>query len=103
MNQVVTFQGRLDVHTVPAARERLSRALTTGTGDLVVDLSAVDSVDAAGVGVLVAAADRAPMYGRRVVLRAVPPRLARLMRMTRLTQVLTVESAAPRPGGVAAA
>ena len=49
-------------------------------------------VDATGLGVLVGADRRAKLAGRRVVLRDAAPRLLRILRVTRLNRVLTMES-----------
>jgi len=91
----VALSGRLDVHSVADVRAVLHAAIDAGDGDLVVDLSAVDLVDATGLGVLVGADRRAKLAGRRVVLRDVRPRLLRILRATRLHRVLTIEVALP--------
>jgi len=89
----VALSGRLDVHSVADVRTVLHAAIDAGDGDLVVDLSGVDLVDATGLGVLVGADRRAKLAGRRVVLRDVRPRLLRILRATRLHRVLTIEVA----------
>lgn len=89
----VALSGRLDVHSVADVRTVLHAAIDAGQGDLVVDLSEVDLVDATGLGVLVGADRRAKLAGRRVVLRDVRPRLLRILRATRLHRVLTIEVA----------
>ena len=91
----VALSGRLDVHSVSDVRAVLHAAIDAGDGDLVVDLSEVDLVDATGLGVLVGADRRAKLAGRRVVLRDVRPRLLRILRATRLHRVLTIEVALP--------
>lgn len=91
----VALSGRLDVHSVADVRTVLHAAIDAGDGDLVVDLSEVDLVDATGLGVLVGADRRAKLAGRRVVLRDVRPRLLRILRATRLHRVLTIEVALP--------
>jgi anti-anti-sigma factor len=60
-----------------------------------VDVSGVETVDATGLGMLVAADQRAKRAGRRLVLRDAHPRLLRILRATRLHRVLTVEVAVP--------
>ena len=54
-------------------RAALHRAIDAGTGDLVVDLTQVELVDATGLGVLLGAHRRAKQQGRRLVLRDAPP------------------------------
>jgi anti-anti-sigma factor len=90
--QTVVLGRRLDGYTVPAVRELLHTAVDVGAGDLVVDLSKVDLVDATGLGVLVGTRRRALRAGRRMVLRGTPPRLRRLLRAARMERLLPTES-----------
>jgi anti-sigma B factor antagonist len=87
----VVLAGRLDSRTAPVARSLLHSAAEDGTGDLVVRMSGLEIWDASGLGVLVGANRKARQRGRRLVLADVPPRQLRLLRATRMTQVLTVE------------
>lgn len=87
----IALDGRLDVHSVADVRAALHDAIDAGSGDLVVDVSRVELIDLTGLGVLVGADRRAKLAGRRVVLRDAGPRLMRILRMTRLHRVLTVE------------
>ncbi|WP_345397603.1 STAS domain-containing protein [Nonomuraea salmonea] len=50
-------------------RERLHEALDSGEGDLILDLSKLEMIDATGLGVLVGAHRRAISVRRRLVLR----------------------------------
>jgi anti-anti-sigma factor len=87
----IALAGRLDVHSVPEVRVALHAAIDAGDGDLVVDVSGIELVDATGLGVLVGADHRARQAGRRVVLRDAGPRLRRILRATRLHRVLVLE------------
>ncbi|MEV4093462.1 STAS domain-containing protein [Streptosporangium saharense] len=89
--QVVVVGNRLDVGTVAGLRPRLHDAVDTGEGDLIVDLSELEMIDATGLGVLVGTHRRATGAGRRLVLRGVPPRVMRVLAVTRLNRVLIVE------------
>jgi anti-anti-sigma factor len=91
----VVLSGRLDVSCVGAVRDVLHEAIDLGSGDLVVDLAAVELVDATGLGVLLGADRRAKQVGRRIVLRDASPRVRRILRVTRLHRVLTLDRAAP--------
>lgn len=84
----VHVSGRLDVLGAPTVREVLHRAVDGGSGDLLVHLDAVEVIDAAGLGVLVGVHRRARRSDRRLVLIAVPPRIERLIKHTRLHRVL---------------
>jgi anti-anti-sigma factor len=84
----VVLSGRLDVHTVADVRLLLHGVIDRGTGDLMLHLGAAEVHDATGLGVLVGAHHRARRAGRRLVLVGVPPRLDRLLRVSRLHRVL---------------
>jgi anti-anti-sigma factor len=88
--------GRLDVRSAADARTALHAAVDDGVGDLVLDLSELDSWDATGLGVIMGAHRRAGRSGRRRVRRGVPPQMQRLLVATRLHRILAIE------GGLAA-
>ncbi len=83
--------GRLDVRSAADARTVLHSAVDDGVGDLVLDLSELDSWDATGLGVIMGAHRRAGRCGRRLVLRGVPPQMQRLLVATRLHRILAIE------------
>jgi anti-anti-sigma factor len=86
--QLLVLRGRLDVRVTADVRLALAAALADGSGPLVVDVAALDGVDAPGLGVLVGAHRRAGRSGRTLVLRDVPPQLSRALLLTRLDRVL---------------
>jgi anti-anti-sigma factor len=92
----IALRGRLDVSAAAEVREVLHEALDLGLGDLVVDLSGVEVVDATGLGVLLGADRRAKLVGRRIVLRDASPRVMRILRVTRLYRVLTLDAPVAR-------
>ncbi|MGP3914616.1 STAS domain-containing protein [Nonomuraea sp. 10N515B] len=92
--QVVRIGARLDAGTSAGVRERLHQSLDSGEGDLILDLSKLEMIDATGLGVLVGAHRRALSVQRRLVLRGVPPRIMRILAVTRLNRVLHVEAPA---------
>jgi anti-sigma B factor antagonist len=87
----LALSGRLDVSAVAEVRAALHQAIDCGTGDLVVDLSGVELPDATGLGVLLGADRRAKQVDRRIVLRDASPRVLRILRVTRLHRVLTLD------------
>lgn len=89
--QLVALLGRLDVTGAATAREALHGALAGGDGALVVDLSGLELIDATGLGVLVGTHRRAGLVGRHLVLRDPPPRVSRILLLTRLDRIITVE------------
>ena len=86
--QVLVLRGRLDVTVTADVRLALAAAVSAGTGQLVLDVAELEGVDATGLGVLVGAHRRAGREGRVVVLRDVPPVVARVLFLTRLDRVL---------------
>ncbi|MEU0564358.1 STAS domain-containing protein [Nonomuraea sp. NPDC005983] len=89
--QVVRIGARLDAGTSAGVRERLHAAVDSGAGDLILDVSRLEMIDATGLGVLVGTHRRALSVQRRLVLRRVPPRVMRTLAVTRLNRVLNVE------------
>lgn len=95
--QRVEIAGRLDVSTVAEVRAALHQAIDGGVGDLYVGIAALEVLDVTGLGVLVGAHRRAGRAGRRLVLTEVPPRVERLLAVTRLSRVLHVARAGCAP------
>jgi anti-anti-sigma factor len=87
----VSLSGRLCARTAADVRSALVAAIDSGSGDLVVDMDQVQLVDASGLGVLVGAHRLAMRSERRLVLRAVPASIERLLSITHLNRVLAVE------------
>jgi anti-anti-sigma factor len=87
----VSLSGRLDARSAAAVRAVLEAAVDDGTGDLLVHVGELEIWDGTGLGVLIGAHRRSRRRGRRLVLTDVPPRQLRLLRATRLSQVLTVQ------------
>ena len=83
--------GDLDVHSAPLVQQAVASAAGEGASDVVLDLAGVTFIDSSGVGVLVACHKRTEAAGARLVLRSPSPRIARLLEVTTLDRVLTVE------------
>ncbi|MEO6204124.1 MAG: STAS domain-containing protein [Mycobacteriales bacterium] len=90
--RLVSLTGRLDVHAAADARLALADAVENGEGDLVIDLIALEALDATGLGVLVGAHRCAGRAGRTLVLRDVQPLVGRLLFLSKLDRVLRVET-----------
>jgi len=87
----VYLSGALDVRSVAVVRDALHTAALACDGNLIVDVTDVELIDAAGLGVLAAAHRRIESEGRHLVLRGCSPSLRRILSVTRLTRVLHVE------------
>jgi anti-sigma B factor antagonist len=86
--------GALDVTTAAAIRAELTDLLAVETtDDLVVDLAGMGPFDAVGLGLLVGIHRQAQRRGRRLVLTGVQPRVMRVLAITKLRRVLTIDRA----------
>jgi anti-anti-sigma factor len=90
-DNVVHLTGILDVRSVGDVRQTLNDLIDTSDGDVIVDLEAVDAVDATGLGLLVATHRRTQLLGRQLVLWHPLPSVIRILAVTRLHRVLNVE------------
>jgi anti-sigma B factor antagonist len=89
---VFSVLGALDVTTAATIRADLTDLLAAGgTDDLVVDLHQMGALDTVGLGLLVGIHRQAQRAGRRLVLTGVPPRMSRVLAVTRLNRVLTID------------
>jgi anti-sigma B factor antagonist len=94
---VVRLAGLLDVRSVGDVRQQLNELIDSSIGDVIVDLEAVDAVDATGLGLLVATHRRTQLLGRHLVLRHPVPSVIRILAVTRLHRILHVERTNPLP------
>jgi anti-sigma B factor antagonist len=92
----VVLDGEIDISTCPAIRRLLMAAISGGNVHLAVDMSGVTFIDAGGIGVLVAAANRARQAGGSLSLLAPSPQVRRLLDVFHLDAILP---AARRLGG----
>jgi anti-anti-sigma factor len=88
---VVRLAGLLDVRSVGDVRQALNQLIDSSEGDVIVDLEAVDAMDATGLGLLVATHRRTQLLGRHLVLRHPMPSVVRILAVTRLHRILHVE------------
>ena len=92
----VVLDGETDIATVPAIRRFLMAAISGGDVHLAVDMSGVTFIDADGIDVLVAAANRAREAGGSLSLLAPSRQVRQLLGVLHLDTILP---AAPRSGG----
>ena len=99
---VLGVWGELDAATAPFLRDLLERT-AVGRRRVVLDLSGVSFVDAAGLGTLAAGGAKLRRQGGALVLRSPTPGLVRLLGLTGLDAVLDVEYPSSCAGPAAAA
>ena len=90
-SDALTLSGRLDGSTVPEVRASLESLIAGGDGDVVVDMTCVELIDAVGLGMLAAAHRRLERAGRHLVLRGCAGHVRRVLAVTGLTRVLHIE------------
>ncbi|HET9233236.1 MAG TPA: STAS domain-containing protein [Candidatus Eisenbacteria bacterium] len=87
---VLFLSGDLDRDTGPGVYLAFQRELSRGARRCVFDLSRVDMVDSAGLGVLVRCYRDARMRGAWVVLERVPEPIRHVLEFTRLDTILPI-------------
>jgi anti-anti-sigma factor len=92
----VVLDGEIDIANAPAIRRFLMAAIGGGNVHLAVDMSGVTFIDASGIGVLVAAANRPREAGGSLSLLAPSRQVRRLLDLLHLDAILP---AAQRPAG----
>ena len=101
--EVLRPSGLLDRAASRALRQEISRTISRGPATLVVDLSNVSDVDAAGLDVLVYACRAATAAHVKLVLYSLPPLVLELLEPTRLSELVDIEPAMPVPLRITAA
>jgi len=96
LSAAVVLDGEIDISTCPAVRRLLMAAISGGNVHLAVDMSGVTFIDAGGIGVLVAVANRARQAGGGLSLLAPSPQVRRLLDVFHLDAILPI---AERLGG----
>lgn len=80
----------LDAASAPEVKARVLAEIDGGA-DLALDLSAVEHIDSAGLGVLVSAYKAARLAGRNAVIFGVRPGPLRVMRLIRLDEIFDLQ------------
>ncbi|MBA2699285.1 MAG: STAS domain-containing protein [Nocardioidaceae bacterium] len=86
-----TLGSHLDGRNVAVVRNGLNDVLARATRDVVIDMGALESIDAAGLGMLTAAHLRAERSGQRLLLRNCSKEIRRVLAVTRLNRVLRLD------------
>lgn len=98
---VAALSGRLDSARAPAVREQLLRLLRPAASQLVLDLTALSDIDAAGLAVLVGTERRARLLGGSLRLAAARPAVSMAVHAAGLDWLLgsfaTVQAAVSSP------
>lgn len=84
----VLFSGEIDVLTTPRLAAELNGVVRRSTGDLVVDLRAVEFMDSAGLQILLSTQRRLSQASRRLSVVCDEGPVRRVIELTRLGEVL---------------
>jgi anti-anti-sigma factor len=85
---VVWLQGECDISTVTALAQTMTRTMVTEGGDLVVDLSGVQFMDAATIGVIIGVRNALQLQLRSLTLRSPSSFAKRVLELCGLTDLL---------------
>jgi anti-anti-sigma factor len=100
---VVWLGGEHDLSTVVELSAALAQAITLGDADVVVDVTEVQYIGAATVGVLYRARELLRAQSRCLVLRSPPRCVRRVLELCGDTDLLTPAAATPLTGSAAGA
>ena len=89
----LVLHGAFDVRSTMEVRNALYDLLAVRPGDVVVDLTGVETVDLTALKVLAVATRQAGREGHHLVLRGCRPAVRRMLHLSRLIRVLEVERA----------
>jgi anti-sigma B factor antagonist len=84
---VVWLRGEHDISTVAALSQTMARAIALDDGELVIDLSGVEFMDAATVGVIVRARNFLELQSRTLALRSPSTAAARVLDLCELADL----------------
>ena len=87
----IYLTGHFDGRSTSPVRDALYDLIDTAPGDVVVDISGVESIDATALQVLAVATVAMERDGRHLVLRGCSPALRRVITLTRLRRLIQVE------------
>lgn len=91
-DNVVTLEGELDMDGVGGLGRSLGDLIDTGSGEVVIDLSALTFIDSSGLGALVDTQKRLLERGRRLDLRAPSRFVIKVLEITDLVNFFNVTS-----------
>ena len=87
---VLAVSGDVDLQSAPQLSTALTAAETARRGDLVIDLTEVTFLDSSGLGAIVTAHHAVTAAGHAVKLVCTDPRIGKIIRLTRLDEVVPV-------------
>ncbi|HWJ60905.1 MAG TPA: STAS domain-containing protein [Acidimicrobiales bacterium] len=88
----LTLAGEVDPGTAPELQDRLAQlAGDAAISSVVIDLGQITFLDSSGVRAVIAGSEALRSGGAELILRGANPNVRRVLEVTGLTQLLTVE------------
>jgi anti-sigma B factor antagonist len=88
----IKASGEIDLATVESLREAMISVLAPDIKTVIFDLDNIDHIDSTGLGVLAGAHRQMASRSGKLIIRCSQPRILRLLQITQLDRVITVES-----------
>ncbi len=91
-NDVVIFRikGDIDAYSSPSLKDKIVKEIEGGTKKLVLNLTNVDYIDSAGLGVLVALLKRIKKEQGVLRIAGLKPNILKIFQLTRLNQIFDI-------------
>ena len=91
-NDVVIFRikGDIDAYSSPSLKDKIVKEIESGTKKLVLNLTNVDYIDSAGLGVLVALLKRIKKEQGVLRIAGLKPNILKIFQLTRLNQIFDI-------------
>lgn len=91
---VLSLDGEADVYTTPYLKDRIVAALNDSERDLVLDLTALERIDACGLGTLIGGLKRTRERSRTLTLRSLQPRVRRMFDISGVSRLFALDHSA---------
>jgi anti-anti-sigma factor len=95
VSTALELSGALDVRRTADVRAEVYAELARSRGDVIVDISRVESIDITTLKMLAVANRAAERQARHVVLRGATPAVRRLLHLSHMRWMIPLEPAAP--------
>jgi anti-anti-sigma factor len=87
----LVLQGQFDVRSTAMVRDRLYELIEAHDGDIVVDVSGLELIDATALNLVAVATRMMDRSGRRLVLRGSTPAVRRCIALTRIGRLVQLD------------
>ena len=87
---VVFLEGELTFYNSSDIKEQIKRAITGNEEQLILEFSGLTMIDSSGVGIIISLLKK--MNGKDLIVVAPPPKIARVLEITRIDQIVPIAS-----------